>query len=99
MAEAVGRQMSGVHAEGEHEGGVQTEGEQESGVQAEGEQEGGVQTEGEQEGGVATNTPRKVSRSEAAEEEMSGVSRMSTTETPREPGIRAAQPAGARCDD
>ncbi len=70
-----------------------------SGVKAEGEQEGGVQTEGEQEGGVATNTPRKVSRSEAAEEEMSGVSRMSTTETPREPGIRAAQPAGARCDD
>ena len=75
------------------------EGEQEGGLQAEGEQEGGVHAEGEQVVGVATNTPRKVSRCELAEEEMSGVSRISTAETLRETGIRAAHPASVRCDD
>ena len=44
------------------------EGEQEGGLQAEGEQEGGVHAEGEQAVAVATNMPRKLSRSEAAEE-------------------------------
>ena len=54
-----------------------------------------MQAEGEQAVGVGTNTPRKVSIFEAAEEEMPGVSNMSTIETPREPGIRDGQPA---CD-
>ncbi len=40
----------------------------EGGFQAEGEQEGGVHAEGEQAVAVATNMPRKLSRSEAAEE-------------------------------
>ena len=52
-----------------------------------------MKAKGEQAVGVATNTSRKVRRCEVAEEEMSGVSRMSTAETPRETGIRAAQPA------
>ena len=70
------------------------EGEQESGVQAEGEQEGCVQAEGEHAVGVATNTPRRVLKCEAAEEEeILGVSHKSTTETPRETGIRAGNPA------
>ena len=45
------------------------EGEQEGVLQAQSEQEGGVHAEGEQAAGIATNTPRKVSKCEAAEEE------------------------------
>ena len=48
---------------------MQAEGEQEGGLQAESEQEGVVHAEGEQAAGVTTNTPRKVSRCEAADEE------------------------------
>jgi len=64
-----GEQEGSFQAEGEQEGSFQVEGEQEGIFQAESEQEGGVHAESEQAAGVATNTPRKVSRCEAAEEE------------------------------
>ena len=54
-------------AEGEQEGSLQAEGEQEGGFRAESEQEGGVHAEGEQAAGIPTNTPRKVSKCEAAD--------------------------------
>ncbi len=54
--------------DGEQEG-LQAESEQEGGLQAESEQEGGLQAEIEQAAGVATNTPRKVSRCGAADDE------------------------------
>ena len=54
--------------EGEQDGGLQAEGEQEGGLQAESEQEGVLHAEGNQAAGVATNTSKKLSRSEAAEE-------------------------------
>ena len=48
---------------------MHAESEQEGGVHAESEEECGLQPESEQAAGVTTNTPRKVSRCEAAEEE------------------------------
>ena len=45
----------------------EVDGKQEGGFQAESEQEGGVHAEGEQAVGIATNTPRKVSKCEAAD--------------------------------